>query len=196
MIFWKCFFFPIAVVLTCFFLAWSPLNAHCDTMDGPVVADAKAALAKGDVTPVLKWVKKEAEGEIRQAFQKTLAVRGKGPEAMELADTYFFETLVRVHRAGEGAPYTGLQPAGAPLDPIVQAADRALDSGSVDDLSKAIASHAEGEIRKRFARVMEAKKLVNESGDAGRAYVEAYVDYVHYIENLHQAVVEGGAHVH
>ena len=84
--------------------------AHCDTMDGPVVAAAKAALEKGDVTPVLKWVAKDREGEIRTAFQKTLAVRSKGPEAKELAHMYFFETLVRIHRAGEGAPYTGLQP--------------------------------------------------------------------------------------
>jgi hypothetical protein len=30
-------------------------GAHCDTLDGPVVMTAKAALEKGDVTPVLKW---------------------------------------------------------------------------------------------------------------------------------------------
>ncbi|MHC4687312.1 MAG: DUF6448 family protein [Planctomycetota bacterium] len=88
--------------------------AHCDTMDGPVVKAAKIALEKGDVTPILKWV-------------------SKGPEAKELADMYFFETLVRLHRAGEGAPYTGLKPAGADLDPAVVQADKALDRGSVED---------------------------------------------------------------
>ena len=33
-------------------------RAHCDTLDGPVVTTAKAALEKGDVTPLLKWVRK------------------------------------------------------------------------------------------------------------------------------------------
>jgi hypothetical protein len=43
-------------------------------------------------------------------FTKTLAVRKQSKEAKELADMYFFETLVRIHCAGEGAPYTGLKP--------------------------------------------------------------------------------------
>ena len=85
--------------------------AHCDTMDGPVITEAKQALEKGEITPVLKWVKNEAEPEIKAAFQKAVAVRSKGADAKELADTYFFETLVRVHRVGEGAPYEGIKPA-------------------------------------------------------------------------------------
>jgi hypothetical protein len=76
-------------------LAAHPVLAHCDTADGPVVAAAKVALAKGGVTPVLKWVKPEAESEIKAAFARVLAVRGKGPEAQALADQYFFENLVR-----------------------------------------------------------------------------------------------------
>jgi hypothetical protein len=91
--------------------------AHCDTMDGPVVLAAKTALDHKDVTPVLKWIKKNDEAEIKAAFAKTLAVRTKGPEARELADQFFFETFVRIHRAGEGAPFTGLKPAGTPLAP-------------------------------------------------------------------------------
>lgn len=107
--------------------------AHCDTLDGPVVQTARTALEKGDVTPLLKWVQADDEKEIRTAFQKTLAVRTKGAEAKELADMYFFETLVRIHRAGEGAPYTGLKP-GEAVDPAVALADRALETGSVDKL--------------------------------------------------------------
>ena len=86
-------------------------------MDGPVVLTAKTALDHKDVTPVLKWIKKNDEAEIKAAFAKTLAVRTKGPEARELADQFFFETFVRIHRAGEGAPFTGLKPAGTPLAP-------------------------------------------------------------------------------
>ena len=89
-----------------------PALAHCDTLDGPVVKDARAALDAKDLTPVLKWVEYEKEGEIREAFQHALAVRALGPEARALADRFFFETLVRVHREGEGAPYTGLKPEG------------------------------------------------------------------------------------
>ena len=95
-------------------IAAVPARAHCDTEDGPVVSDAKAALTSGDVTPVLKWVRPADEPEIRTAFATTLAVRGNGDASRKLADRWFFETLVRVHRAGEGAPYTGLKPAGGP----------------------------------------------------------------------------------
>jgi hypothetical protein len=113
------------------------VEAHCDTMDGPVVKAAQAALEKGNVTPVLKWVKPPQEADVRAAFQKTLAVRGLGREARDLADQYFFETLVRLHREGEGAPYTGLKPAGA-VEPVVAAADKALEAGSVEELTREI----------------------------------------------------------
>ena len=78
--------------------------AHCDTLEGPVVTDAKKALEKGDVNPVLKWVKKEQEGEIREAFKKTLAVRSKGPEAKELADMYSSKPWYVSIEPGKGRP--------------------------------------------------------------------------------------------
>ncbi len=40
-----------------------PALAHCDTLDGPVVKDARVALDAQDVTPVLKWVSRDKEGE-------------------------------------------------------------------------------------------------------------------------------------
>jgi len=169
-------------------------RAHCDTLDGPVVKDAKAALAKGDVTAVLKWVTKQDEMVIRAAFQKTLAVRKLNPEAKELADMYFFETLVRVHRAAEGAPYTGLKSSVADLDPAVAAADKALETGSVDDLAKEIAHAVENGIKQRFQQTMEAKKHSDASVEAGREYVEAYVQFVHYVERLHQDAVGAALH--
>jgi hypothetical protein len=89
--------------------------AHCDSLDGPVIQDARLALEKGDSNPVLKWVKKEHEGEIKEAFRLSLAVREKGADAKALAERYFFELLVRIHRAGEGEAFTGLKPAGSRL---------------------------------------------------------------------------------
>jgi hypothetical protein len=92
------------------------------------------ALAAGDVTPELKWVPVNDEQLIRTAFQNTVQVRKLGGQAQKLADMYFFETLVRIHRAGEGASYTGLKP-GAEIDPAIAMADEALESGSVFDTS-------------------------------------------------------------
>ena len=107
---------------------------HCDTLTGPVVLAAQEALNKGDITPVLKWVKKEQEKEVKEAFKKTLAVREKGADIKELADMYFYETLVRLHRAGEGAPYTGLKH--EKPEPAITLADEALQKSSVAVLEK------------------------------------------------------------
>ena len=85
-----------------------PTWGHCDSMDGPVVKAAQRALATGEVNHALIWVQAQGEAEVRAAFTKALAVRKLSPDAKDLADLYFFETLVRVHRAGEGEPYTGL----------------------------------------------------------------------------------------
>lgn len=167
----------------------APQNApaHCDTLDGPVVVDARAALEKGDVFPVLKWVKAEHEKEIREAFATALAVRKFDPRAQKLADSYFFETLVRIHRAGEGAPYTGLKPAGS-IEPVVAMADQALKQRSVDSLAKTVAAHAVKGIRERFDHVRDAEQQVQDSVQAGRKYVEAYVTYVHYVEGIARSV--------
>jgi hypothetical protein len=175
--------FVAAICFGIAFLVPQIARAHCDTLDGPVVTAAKKALEKGDVMPVLKWVKKEHEAEIRTAFQKTLAVRSKGPEAREVADMYFFETLVRIHRAGEGAPYTGLSK--EPVEPIIAAADQALERGSVDHLIKHVTEAVAAGIRDRFAETAERRKQADESIAAGREFVEAYVEFTHYVETLH-----------
>jgi hypothetical protein len=169
-------------------------SGHCDTMDGPVVKDAEAALEKGDVKAVLKWVPKEREREIREAFGKTLVVRAKGPEAKELADMYFFETLVRVHRAGEGEPYTGIKPVGAPISAPVMEADESLRNGDVDALAKRVAAAVEEGVRERFARAAEARQHKEESVEAGRRFVAAYVDFVHYVERIHGMATGHGGH--
>ena len=169
------------------------LNSHCDTLNGPVVKDARIALEKGDIKPVLKWLKKEDEKEVRVAFQKTLAVRAKGAEAKELADMYFFETLVRIHRAGEGAPYTGLKP-GEAVDPAVALADKALESGSLDKLVDVLTKAMANGIREHFQHASETRKHADDSVAAGREFVEAYVIFTHYVEGLHAIIKESGGH--
>ncbi len=169
--------------------------AHCDSVDGPVVTVAKAALEKGDVTPVLKWVRLDDEAEVRAAFARTLKVRGLNPEAREVADNYFFETLVRIHRAAEGEPYTGLKPAGSAIDPGIEQADEALASGSADEVVKELTAAVANGIRQRFARAQEASRHSDQSVEGGRQYVAAYVEYIHYVERLNQAAAEGASHV-
>jgi len=170
-------------------------GAHCDTLDGPVVAAARTALEKGDITPVLKWVRASDEEEIKGAFQRTLAVRAKGPAEQELADLYFFETLVRVHRAGEGAPYTGLKP-GAAIDPAVALADRALESGSVDRLVDVLTGAMAEGIRARYADARATQRHADNSVAEGREFVESYVEFTHYVEGLHGLIQGGASHDH
>jgi len=170
-------------------------TAHCDTLDGPVVQDARVALKKADVSPVLKWVNQDGEKEVREAFAATLKVRSLNDDARKLADMRFFETLVRVHRAGEGVAFTGLKPAGT-IDPGFVAADKALSGGSVTELSADIAESVQEGLHKRFADVLEKKKHADESVEAGRAYVAAYVEYAHYVEALHALTSRGSEEHH
>lgn len=160
--------------------------AHCDTLDGPVVQDARVALEAGDVTPTLKWVRADQEAEIRAAFDRVVAVREEGDAVRELADHYFFETLVRLHRESEGAAYTGIQPAETAWDPVVRAADRSIESADADHIVRHATLAAERGIRTRHERVVQAHAHIDDSVAAGRHYVEAYVDYVHYAKRLIQ----------
>ena len=160
--------------------------AHCDALDGPVVTAAKQALEQKDVNAVLAWVRASDEPAIRAAFQHTLAVRAMGAQARDLADTYFFETLVRVHREGEGAPYTGLKPAGLDVGPAIPAADGALRTGDLAPLEHLLLGEAGKGLRHRFEEARAARN--HSAGDvaAGRRYVEKYVTFLHYAENLHR----------
>lgn len=161
-------------------------QAHCDTLDGPVVSTARKALESGNINPVLAWVQKKDEAEIRTAFKKTLNVRKSGGAARELADTYFFETLVRVHRVSEGAPYTGLKPAGT-TEPPVAAADTAIASGRLQELAQVISNRTEQGLHRHFDQVMAKKNHDLNDVEAGRAYANAYVEFVHYAERLYNA---------
>jgi hypothetical protein len=161
--------------------------AHCDGLDGPVVKAAQAALDTGNPALVLIWVQPKDEPEIRAAFERTLAVRALGPQARELADRFFFETVVRVHRAGEGAPYTGLQPAGRDLGPAIPAADKALEDGSATPIVKLLTETMQERLREQFNEAASAKSFNVDDLAAGRAYVKAYVEFIHYVERLYQA---------
>lgn len=174
----------------------TPAFAHCDAMDGPVITEAQTALSSGDITPLLKWVPATDEAALTSAFDKTLEVRKLGDDAQELADQQFFATLVEIHRAYEGAPFTGIKPAGE-IDPAIQAADTALEEGEIDAFLARVVDKFEREARSAFEATLAAKQQAGESPDQGREYVEHYVHYVHYLEDVHNVIAgNSGSHDH
>lgn len=177
-------FLVIAVIA--FILPASSAIAHCDWINGPVVADARTALAKGDVTPVLRWIPASNEAEIRDAFKRTLAARSANDQAREVADQWFFETVVRIHRASEGEPFTGLKGADYEPDAGIEIADHAIEANSLADVESALTAALRTELRKRFSDVIEAKKHADESVEAGRHFVHAYAEFVHYVDGVHR----------
>jgi len=186
----------LAAVTAVLFLTPISAFAHCDALDGPVVTEARVALETGDVTPLLKWVAPSDETAIRAAFEKTRAWPVKGGDGKGLADTYFFETLVRIHRASEGEPFTGLKPAGQDLGPAIRGGDLALESGSVDALETLIVGEVREGIRAKFAAAIEAKKHAEHNVDAGRQWVHAYATFLHYADGIHRAAAGHGSVAH
>lgn len=187
---------PLATALAAVLMfAAAPAFAHCDGLDGPVVNAARQALDTGDVNRVLVWVKPGEEREIRDAFAKSREVRKLGASAQELADRAFFETVVRVHRAGEGEPFTGLKPAGRDLGPAVPAGDKALETGSVKPVVKLLTENVQHGVGERYNKVMALRNYAPGDVAAGQKYVQAYVEYIHAVEKINSAAA-GDAHGH
>jgi hypothetical protein len=187
--------FRTLVVLTVAIGLAEAAHAHCDSLDGPVVRDAKAALESGDSAIVRKWVAADQEPELLEVFEHALAVRALGAQARDVADRLFFETLVRLHRASEGEAFTGLKPAGS-ADPGLQMADAALVEGSARELIDELVAAVQETVEARFAAVQEAQRHTDDSVAAGRAYVSAYVEYAHLVEQLHGLASHGAAKPH
>jgi hypothetical protein len=176
------------------FLLPNPVFGHCDTLSGPVVAAARSALETGNINRVLIWVQQRDEAEIKRTFQRTMAVRKLNPDAKDLADMYFFETVVRIHRAGEGAPYTGLKPTDTDLGPAIPCADKTIETGKVEKLLTLLTSATKEGLEEHFQNVVSRRKFNVDDVAAGREYVEAYVTYTHYVERIYEAArhsVEG-----
>ena len=173
-------------------LAPATASAHCDTLDGPVVRAARTALESGKLEPVLAWVQPGDEPEIRQAFASARAVRKGSADARALADRWFFETLVRVHRAGEGAPFTGLKPAGTP-EPAVAAADRVVSGEGPEALERLLMGAVRDGLHAHLARLGKERPPASDVA-AGRRWVAAYVPFVHGAEAVHGAAAGTSAH--
>lgn len=172
-------------------------SAHCDTEDGPAVTAGRRALETGNVNHALPWVTEDGEAEVRAVFEKCAAVRRLGTEAAEVADRLFLETLVRVHRAGEGAGFDGIKPAGSHVDPVVAAADRAFAAGVVEPLIGLVPEERLPELERRLHAALAARDHDVDDVAAGRRAVGAYVAFVMYAEGEEHAHDHGhAAHLH
>lgn len=165
---------------------------HCDTRDGPVVKACKKALETGNVNYALIWVPADSEPELKAAFEKTLKARKTGKNARDLADDWFFETAIRLHRAGEGASFTGMKPAGLDEGPVVPKAEKAIKTGDSDEVIHFIVHAVEEDLRNRFEHAMRTKKYDVNDVEAGRAFIQAYINFVVYSHHLYMSIMGGG----
>ena len=170
------------------------VEAHCDTADGPAVADGRKALESGNLNYALKWIPAEGEAELREVFAKAMAVRGLGADAADIADRLFLETLVRIHRMAEGVGFTGIQPSGAHVEQVVVAADRALETGDDSELQPLVPAERRAELHRRFGEAMARRHFPVDDVAAGRDYIEAYVSYFKYAEGEDHEHHHGPAH--
>jgi hypothetical protein len=168
--------------------------AHCDSFDGPVILDAKTALETNNIGLVLKWVASEQEQEITALFSKTYDLRNGDQEIYAIVERFFLETLVRLHRETEGAPYTGLKPEGT-TKKIIRLSDQAIENEDIDHLLGLLNHHLGQVLREKYNEVAALSKVKNESVEKGREYVAAYVNYTHTIEAIHDMLEHGnGGH--
>ncbi|MBW6481128.1 MAG: hypothetical protein K0B37_16990 [Bacteroidales bacterium] len=181
-------------ILSLLILSTNVTFAHCDPMDGPLVKEAKIALERNNMNYVLKWVLPQYETEIKDAFILTMKVRNLSSDARNLADKYFFETVVRVHRSGEGVPFTGIKPSGTPVDEKIVAADKSIETGTLSPLKGFVTKEMLPELEVRFNKVMSLKGFDVNNVKAGREYIEAYVQFFKFAEGEEEGHVHQESH--
>lgn len=165
---------------------------HCDSMDGPVVVAARAALEEEEFERIAPYVDADSEDELREAFEVTTKAWTQGPEARVVSERYFFETAVRLHRMGEGAPFEGLKPAGLDVGPVIPAAERAIAEGSSHDLIELLSREIKEGVNRRLDETLELQAHVDESTEAARAYVEAMLGLQVWSHGVYKAIHAGG----
>ena len=159
---------------------------HCDSLDGPVVTAAHRALIARDVNVILPYVPADGEAEVREAFRRVLPFCADRGEATAIAQQWFFETVVRIHRAGEHAPYTGLKPTGLDVGPVIPLAEKAIESGDVEEVYRLLAGDLRHQLGERLRRVRQLADRQDASVEAGRAYVQAVLGFQVYANHLYQ----------
>ncbi len=187
--------FTLSLIVIFSIASMQPALAHCDSYDGPALIDAEKALETNNVDLILKWINSDMESEVVPLFHKTYSLKNGDPEIYEIIKKHFYETFIRLHREMEGAPFTGLKPAGTTAQ-ITVMSDKALETSDFDSLLKALNNHINSVLQEKFDKTEALYKVRNNSVEQGRAYVEAYVDYTHSVEAVHDILLGGGGHNH
>jgi hypothetical protein len=167
---------------------------HCDTLDGPIVKACRKAFEVDNVKFALPWVPESDEGEVREAFKRVQRVRKKwDSESSDISELWFFELVVRLHRAGEDEPFTGLRPAGLDWGPVLPLTDKAKATGDPGEVIKLITGEVEHELFERFMNMTKKKNFDPNDVSKAREYVHAELDFVLFAHRLWSFVESGGA---
>jgi len=181
---YKSKFVMVLFLATFIIIFTSSASAHCDSMKVPVVKASQKALETGNINYVLIWVRAEDEKEIKEMFDKVNKVRAVGLEAKELADMYFFETVVKVHRMGEGELYTGIKPVGYHPEEGIEAADVAIEKNSLSEVLLHIPREKQEKVKELFTDIQSKKNYDVNNVKSGREFVAAYVHFIHLVEGI------------
>lgn len=187
--------FVLSLIALFSMVSIQPASAHCDSFDGPALIDAAKALETNNVELIKKWIRAEDEATVVPLFHKTYSLKDGDAEIYEIVKTHFYETFVRLHREMEGATFTGLKPAGTTAH-ITVMSDKALENGDFNSLLIALNKHVNGQLTEKYEKTAALYKVKDRSVEEGRAYVEAYVDYTHAVEAVHDLLESGGHHQH
>lgn len=187
--------FILSLIALFSLISIQPASAHCDSYDGPALIDAEKALATNNVDLILKWINADMEDEVVPLFHKTYSLRNGDKEVYEIVKKHFYETFIRLHREMEGATFTGLKPAGTTAH-ITVMSDKALQTGDFESLLKALNRHVNSQLQEKFDKTEALYKVKDNSVEEGREYVNAYVDYTHAVEAVHDILTGGGHHNH
>ena len=174
----------IIVLTIAFSFAFSNSYAHCDGIDGPVVKAAKKSIEENNINIVLAWIKPEYENEVKNAFTKTMSIRNQNKETAEIADYYFYETVVRLHRLGEGETYTGLKPSGKNISEGIVQADLSIEKNDLQSIVTLMIENVKESLESKFHTLIQRSNFNPTDVESGREYVEAYVNYIHYAEQV------------
>lgn len=161
---------------------------HCDTMDGPVVTAAELALEMENINYILPYVKEDFEGELKDAFDKTVIVRELSGDAAEVADYWFFETAVRLHMIGRGKTYTGIKHSGLNRRSIINKAEEAIETGDKSELEEFLMDFIGEAFESRFETAMFNKEYDLNDVEAARDYVNSVLDFVEFSHKLYMQI--------
>lgn len=183
----------IIIVVLLAALSTAAAWAHCDSETGPVAKAAQAALASGNVNIALPYVQPSAEAEVTSVFRQAIAARSAGKASRAVADRHFMETVVRLHRSGENAPYTGLKSSTTDFGPAIPAAERAVSARSSAELQSLLTTSLEKSLRSRLQEVVSLQQYSavpkSHSGvPNARRRVRAELEFQKYADNVYRAI--------